>query len=106
MSPMPTACTSRCPAYLGHGFCSALLHYNAGSHGGYVGTSAVLLQAWCVASLEERGSQMPVVVPRGLMFLLEVGNGAEGGRYFVSIWYLFFTQGPLQCRVAASDVIW
>ena len=58
--------------------------------------NAVLLQAWCISSLEVCGSQMPLVVPRGLMFLLEGGKGTEGGRYFVSIW---------QCRVAVLDVI-
>ena len=47
--------------------------------------------------LEVCSSQMPVIVLRGLMLLLQAPDGAEGGRGFVVIWQIFLTQGLLQC---------
>ena len=67
--------------------------------------SLVILQAWIIVYLEVCSSQMPVVVPKGLVLLLKGGKGAEGGRDFVGIWRILFTQGLPQCRVAVSDVI-
>ena len=52
---------------------------------------AVILQA--LVRCEVCGSQIPVVVLRGFMLLLQDGKDAEGGRGSVGIWRIFLTQG-------------
>lgn len=98
---MPAACTSWFPACWDHLFCKTQALAEVVEEHGFEGM--VLLQRWCVTTLEVCVPQAPIL-PGVLVLLLQDSDGVEGCRGFICIQKILLSQGFPQCWIVVSRV--